>query len=495
MTRSLSNGSAKSNGISRFGPSTTPDGQSIDEAVLQLDEPTEYRRTLDPTLCFQHAAKYPFAWRSMPQEGRLLAAMTAWVQFESHQRAAPDDCDVMDVLRLAWNDHACRDYLHGQLRNTREIDSFAARMACAPAETFIDPSLSPDNIESRALTWLIGGFLAKGVVTGLVGLPGAGKSTFARRVVAALTRGLALPSLLPEGLQSPRALGPTGVLWWGGEEAADSMVKPGLEAVQADSRYWRFLPGAATDTRLDEAGIEKVFRVCRHHDYGLIVIDTLEDLQPDNANLNDGASARRILRPLMLRCQETGVAALVLRHEGKSIRRNGVHVGAGSIQLIAALRATFLLVQCQDDDYQFLPKRQLVPAKVNISCPRSISLSLENVTRVLPDFDGEPVEQLIPVANLGDLGNLTADDIIQGGNESSASEMGTPEKLLEEWLQDGPVRKRDLVKSAKEVGFTERTLRRAADTLGVVRSFLDQENTPRRYWPIVWSLPDMSHDD
>ena len=89
-------------------------------------------------------------------------------------------------------------------------------------------------------------------------------------MVAGLTRGLALPSLLPAGLQLPRVPGPTGVLWWGGEEAADSMVKPGLEAVRADPRYWRFLSGAATDTRLDAAGTERVFRVCTHHALGLI---------------------------------------------------------------------------------------------------------------------------------------------------------------------------------------------------------------------------------
>ena len=88
----------------------------------------------------------------MSQEARLLAAMTAWEQFEAHQRAAPDDSDVVTVLRLAWNEPACRDYLHGQFRNSREIDSFAARMASTAAEPFIDPSLSPDDIESRALT-------------------------------------------------------------------------------------------------------------------------------------------------------------------------------------------------------------------------------------------------------------------------------------------------------------------------------------------------------
>ena len=43
-----------------------------------LDEPTQYHERPDPTLCFQHAAKYPLAWRSMSQEARLLAAMTAW---------------------------------------------------------------------------------------------------------------------------------------------------------------------------------------------------------------------------------------------------------------------------------------------------------------------------------------------------------------------------------------------------------------------------------
>ena len=134
-------------------------------------------------------------------------------------------------------------------------------------------------------------------------------------------------------------------------------------------------------------------------------MDTLEDLQPDNANLNDGASARRIVRPLMLRCQESGVAALVLRHEGKSLRRSAVHVGAGSIQLIAALRATFLLMQCQDENHRLPPERRLVPAKVNIPCPRSMSLSLENATRVLPVFDGEMVDQFIPVAALGELGD------------------------------------------------------------------------------------------
>ena len=117
------------------------------------------------------------------------------------------------------------------------------------------------------------------------------------------------------------------------------------------------------------------------------------------------------------------------------------------------------------------------------------------MTRALPDFDGELVDQLIPVAALGELGDLTADDIIHGDHADHAGEMDAPERLLEAWLRDGPVRKCDLLTSAKEAGFAVRTLERAAKKLGVVRSLLEQDHTPRNNWPVVWRLPDMSDQD
>ena len=117
------------------------------------------------------------------------------------------------------------------------------------------------------------------------------------------------------------------------------------------------------------------------------------------------------------------------------------------------------------------------------------------MTRELPDFDGEPVDQLIPVAALGALGDLTADDIIHGANADHADDADSPERLLEAWLQDGPVMRRDLFQSAKEAGFTPRTLQRAARRLGVVRSSAKQDGVPRNKWPVFWSLPDMSVKD
>ena len=124
-----------------------------------------------------------------------------------------------------------------------------------------------------------------------------------------------------------------------------------------------------------------------------------------------------------------------------------------------------------------------------------MSLSLDNVTRELPDFDGQPVDQLITVAALGELDHLITDSINHADPADHASDVDAPERLLEAWLQDGPAWKRDLVKSANEVGFTERTLRRAADRLGVVRTLQEQPNTPRRYWPIEWRLPDVRQKD
>lgn len=53
------------NGIRRGGPNTTRNGHSVDEAVLEPNEPTHYYSPPNPTLCFQHAAKYPMWWRFM----------------------------------------------------------------------------------------------------------------------------------------------------------------------------------------------------------------------------------------------------------------------------------------------------------------------------------------------------------------------------------------------------------------------------------------------
>ena len=186
----------------------------------------------------------------------------------------------------------------------------------------------------------------------------------------------------------------------------------------------------------------------------------------------------------------------LLRHEGKSIRRSGVHVGAGSIQLIAALRATFLLMQCEDEEHQLLPGRQLVPAKVNISCPRSISLSLENVTRELPDFDGEVVEQLIPVAALGELGDLTADDVIPRGQRGSCRRRGRPGKAVGSVAPRWPGKKARLVEICQRGRFRcPHPGEGCQEARGVVRSLLEQDHTPRNNWPVVWSLPDMSGED
>ena len=97
-----------------------------------------------------------------------------------------------------------------------------------------------------------------------------------------------------------------------------------------------------------------------------------------------------------------------------------------------------------------------------------MSLGLENVTRVLPD--------------------LNADDIILEASEDRAGDVDAPEKLLEEWPNNGSIRKHDWLKSAREAGFAVRTLKIVAKKLGVVRSLLEQEHIPRNNWPIVSCL-------
>lgn len=88
---------------------------------------------------------------------------------------------------------------------------------------------------------------------------------------------------------------------------------------------------------------------------------------------------------------------------GKSFRRNGEHVGAGSIQPTAAVLVTFLPVQCENDVRQLLPRWLLVQSKTNVSCPRWVSLSREKVTPALLSFVGVTNRRAQPGCSVGRL--------------------------------------------------------------------------------------------
>ena len=83
------------------------------------------------------------------------------------------------------------------------------------------------DVKIRPIDWLWDGYLPRGMLTLLAGLPGCGKSTLSLAFAATVTSAGRWPDGTPM-----RTLG--SVLIWSSEDAADTVLTPRLMACGAD---------------------------------------------------------------------------------------------------------------------------------------------------------------------------------------------------------------------------------------------------------------------
>ena len=87
--------------------------------------------------------------------------------------------------------------------------------------------ISMGEISAEEVKWLWYPYLPRGKLTIVQGDPGEGKTTFVLAVIAALTRGEALP-------ESEQALEPLNVIYQTAEDGLADTIKPRLDAAGAD---------------------------------------------------------------------------------------------------------------------------------------------------------------------------------------------------------------------------------------------------------------------
>ena len=87
--------------------------------------------------------------------------------------------------------------------------------------------ISMEDVQAEEVQWLWYPYIPLGKLTIVQGDPGEGKTTFVLAVVAALTRGEALP-------ESEQARAPMSVIYQTAEDGLADTVKPRLTALGAD---------------------------------------------------------------------------------------------------------------------------------------------------------------------------------------------------------------------------------------------------------------------
>lgn len=320
------------------------------------------------------------------------------------------------------------------------------------------------EIQPRRVEWLWRERIPKGMLTVIAGQPDQGKGLFACLVAAEVTK----------------AGG--NVLYSAIEDDPGYMTAPRLKAAGAKIEHvlsWRFI----LPTQLDELEDRIV-----SNDVELCVIDPLA------AHLGGGVSRhsdniRSVTSPLSELAEHTGCAFLIVEHALKRVTKNTNPlnaIGGTGSGLPAAARMAYLF-GCDPKDGD---KRLLCPVKSNLR-EKPLALQFEGDVEDVPvTIDG--VEETITAPYLVAQDETEADASILLGPTGKGTPGRPPDKraAAAEWLTrylleaGKPVKAGTVFEDAKQYAtFTGKTVRRAADDMGVIRN-------PAGGGPkCTWSLP------
>lgn len=306
-----------------------------------------------------------------------------------------------------------------------------------------------EGIQPEEVRWLWPGRIPRGKLTILDGDPGLGKSLLSLDIAARVSRG----SDFPDG--APRQAG--SVVLLNAEDGVADTVVPRLRAAGADlSKVHTIrvipqpggdrLPDIITDAAKIEMEVLRLRAV-------LIVIDPLNCYLPSEVNTWNDHHVRRALAPFAAVADRTGAAVLVIRHLNKRETPNALYRGGGSIGIIAAARAAFLVARHPQDSSLVV----FAPVKMNLAA-KPLSLAY----RVAVTADVARIEWAGPV-------DLEADGLLAEHQATERpSELNRATEFLRSFLRGGPKLTEQVKSAALQLGISERTLKRAKGAIGVM---------------------------
>jgi hypothetical protein len=331
-----------------------------------------------------------------------------------------------------------------------------------------------EGIESEAVDWLWSGYVPLGKLTVLEGDPGLGKSLITVALAAAATTGDY------SRLQAAHNRPPADVFFVTYEDGVRDTIVPRLRAAGADLSRTHVIQGVTDDTGEEDLftfpdDVPDLQLAAQARRPCLVVVDPLSAALSSRVDSYKDQDVRRALARIARFAEATGAAVLVVRHLNKGYGRSAILTGGGSIGIAGAARSVLVVGPGEGE------KRQCVLAVVKCNlAARAPSLAYT----IEPRTGGHPVVEWHGVTS------VTADDLsaarADGAFEAdAASERDVAKACLREWLGGGAVPKQEIAKLARNQSVAERTLQRAAKSLGVEY----ERHGKGRDHMVLWVLP------
>jgi len=293
------------------------------------------------------------------------------------------------------------------------------------------------DIQTEQVKWLWYPYIPLGKITIVQGDPGEGKTTFVLAVIAALTTGEALP-------ECEEAQKPMNVIYQTAEDGLSDTIKPRLEAAGADCSRVLVIDESNDDLTLVDERLEQAVRETGAR---LIVLDPIQAYLGDNVDMHRANEVRPVMKRVAAMAERTGCAVILIGHMNKAQGLKSGYRGLGSIDFRAAARSILVVGRLKDT-----PTVRIVAQDKNSLAPEGSSIAFELDPDCGFQWKGSS--------------DVTVDEVLNGTGQSKTKTMVMEDELrtmLTDWVPA-----EDVLKRAKSMGISERTLKIAKKNLGVI---------------------------
>lgn len=338
------------------------------------------------------------------------------------------------------------------------------------------------DIEPEVIRWLWDGWLAKGKLHIMAGVPGTGKTTIALAMAATISTG----GRFPDGGKCESG----NVLVWSGEDDPKDTLMPRLLAMGADRNRIYFVHDAAINGKPVPFDPAKHFSaiaeaVTSVGDVKLIIVDPI--VSATSGDSHKTAEVRRSLQPVVDLAVKLDAAIVGISHFTKGTQGGDpLERVTGSGAFGALPRVVMATAKVKDNsDANGVTRRILVRTKSNIGPDGGgyeYSLDQQAVSGY-PNLFASCVlwgEQL----------DGTAKQLLATAEADTDPDEQSEHKSAEDWLhgllnETNGMQAGAVIKTAKTNGFSERTIYRAKNRLRLVVKITGFGKDRAS----VWSLP------
>lgn len=328
------------------------------------------------------------------------------------------------------------------------------------------------DVEPERVEWLWEGYLPRRKLVVAEGDPGLGKSTTMICVASALSSG----GVLPDGTK----LEPADSLFITYEDGVADTLRPRAAAHGADLTRIHVLEGIRCNNEPERlitlpGDLPAIRREAEKLGVKLLVIDPFNAALSGTIDSYKDHDVRRAMAPLARLAEEAGLTVVVVRHLTKGHRSSAILAGGGSIGIAGAARVV-LAVHRHPEDVDGGSRRVLTVVKNNlakIAPTRAFTLVND------PEYHVARIEW-------GEVMSVSADQLTASrGDEEERGALDEARDFLRDRLARGPRQKAEILNDARREKLAERTVERAARSLGI--------RTKRTFGgPGVWELPPIS---